>query len=67
MTLLELKDKIDAVIGRVQDAGLNPDSIPVTLQLDDGEDPAWGHESLDVVWDDNTLATGCVLVADRDV
>lgn len=66
MTLLELKDKIDDTIERIREAGQSPDDIPVTLQLEHGGGDAWGHSSMDVVWDNNTQATGCVIVADMD-
>lgn len=66
MTLLELKDKIDDAIDRVEQSGQKPDDIPVTLQLEHGSGDRWGHASMDVVWDNNTQATGCVIVADLE-
>lgn len=66
MTLLELADKLSAVLERVRDEGQNPDDIPVTLQLNSGDYDRWGHASMDVCWDNNTQATGCVIVADLE-
>lgn len=66
MTLLELADKLSAVMERVRDEGQNPDDIPVTLQLNSGDYDRWGHASMDVCWDNNTQATGCVIVADLE-
>jgi len=64
MTLLELHDKIVRTIDRIREEGQDPDDIPVTLQLNHGNGDKWGHENMDVVWDDNTQATGCVIIAD---
>lgn len=65
MTLIELQDKIADTIERIRAEGQNPDDIPVTLQLE-GETQRWGHADMDVVWDNNTQATGCVIVATLD-
>jgi hypothetical protein len=66
MTLLELYDKLNRTIHRVREEGQNPDDIPVTLQLNGGEYDRCGHASMDVCWDNNTQATGCVIVADLE-
>jgi len=66
MTLLELKDRVDDALERAKIEGQNPDTIPVTLQLENGEKSVWGHGSMEVVWDNNTQATGCVIIADLD-
>jgi hypothetical protein len=66
MTLLELHDEIVATMDRVREGGRNPDDIPVTLQLNHGDDDKWGYTSMAVCWDDNTQATGCVIVADME-
>ncbi len=63
MTLLELADKISTTLENVRDEGLNPDDIPVTLQLNHGDGDSWGHKDIDVCWDNNTQATGCVIIA----
>lgn len=64
MTLLELHDKITSTMERIREEGKNPDDIPVTLQLNHGDGDKWGSESMDVCWDNNTQATGCVIIAD---
>jgi len=64
MTLLELHDKITSTMERIREEGQNPDDIPVTLQLNHGDGDKWGSESMDVCWDNNTQATGCVIIAD---
>ena len=51
---------------RVESEGQKADDIPVTLQLEHGSGDRWGHASMDVVWDNNTQATGCVIVADLE-
>lgn len=66
MTILELADKINATLERIRDCGQNPDEVPVTLQLTHGTGDAEGHASMDVVWDNNTQASGCVIVADLE-
>lgn len=65
MTLLELHDKITSTMERIREEGQNPDDIPVTLQIC-GEDDQWGHEDMDVCWDNNTQCTGCVIIATRE-
>lgn len=66
MTLLELHDEITATMQRIREAGQNPDDIPVTLQLNHGDNDKWGHSSMEVCWDNNTQATGCVIIADME-
>jgi len=66
MTLLELHDDIVKTIDRIREEGQNPDDIPVTLQLNHDDGDKWGHASMEVCWDNNTQATGCVIVADLE-
>ncbi len=66
MTLLELHDAIVSTMERIREEGQAPDDIPVTLQLNHGDGDKWGHESIEVCWDNNTQATGCVIIADLE-
>lgn len=66
MTLLELHDEIVKTIDRIREEGQNPDDIPVTLQLNHGDGDKWGYASMEVCWDNNTQATGCVIIADLE-
>jgi hypothetical protein len=68
MTLTELKLKADQSVQRALECGANPDEIGVTLQLDyPGSVPSvWGSESVELHYDNNGTASGCVLVASLD-
>lgn len=66
MTLTQLKKQVDAAYEYALDCHQSPDSIPVTLQLNrDGDegDAICTHEDVEVHYDNNTYATGCVICA----
>lgn len=66
MTLTQLKKRVDAAYEYAIDCLQSPDSIPVTLQLNrDGDegDAICTHEDVEVHYDNNACATGCVICA----
>lgn len=62
MNLAELKVKVDRIIEAVKDGSGNPEEIQVSLQLD-GENlfSAWTEGEVDIHYDGNGMASGCVL------
>lgn len=66
MTLTQLKKRVDAAYEYALDCHQSPDSIPVTIQLNrDGDegDAICTHEDVEVHYDNNACATGCVICA----
>lgn len=68
MTLSELKEEVDAAIERAIEHGESPDSVAVSLQIDGlsgdvpGEASVWARDSIELHYDNNGQASGCVLV-----
>jgi len=64
MNLKELKEAVDSAIERARECGESPEEIVVTLQLDIGaRDPVWSAEDVELHYDGNLDASGCVLTA----
>jgi hypothetical protein len=64
MTLSQLKKAVDNAIECAGDYGRNPDEIPVTLQIDRADgDPVWSDFGVELHYDDDLQASGCVLSA----
>lgn len=67
MNLQELKDHVDAAIEMAVELGENPAEIVVTLQIDGPEsESVWSSDDVDLHYDGNLQASGCVLTAFRD-
>ena len=65
MTLQELKAKIDLVLISAKECGESPLEIPVSLQIDGpNSGGVWANE-IEVYYDNNIQAFGCVLVGSR--
>ena len=67
MTLSELKSEVDAAIKRAAECGESPDDIVVSVQIDTvahGGDFESSVSAVDVelCYDDNATASGCVIV-----
>ena len=66
MNLTELKKQVDRAYSYALDINESPDSIPVTLQLNrDGNeaDSICTHEDVELFYDNNACASGCVITA----
>jgi len=64
MDLQQLKEELDRAIEYALECGQIPHQIPVTLQIDrDGDDPIWSSSEVELHYDNNAQATGCVLNA----
>lgn len=64
MKLTQLKEAAERAIEYAIECGENPDEIPVTLQIDrDGDDSICSDFEVELHYDNNTCATGCVLTA----
>ena len=67
MNLAELRDAIASTIERVEEYGKRPEAVPVSLQLDRDDRTACGATDVEVVWDNDTMASGCVVSAEMGV
>lgn len=64
MNLQQLKEEVDRAIEYALECGQIPHQIHVTLQIDrDGDDPIWSSRDVELHYDNNAQATGCVLNA----
>lgn len=64
MNLSQLKQAAERAIEYAKECGVDPESIPVTLQIDREESgPVWSDEEVSLHWDNNSQASGCVIVA----
>lgn len=66
MNLIELQRKIELTIECVRERGADPEEIPVSLQLGGGDLIAWGGKRMEIIEDDNSFASGCVIRADME-
>lgn len=67
MNLSELKKAVNAAVERAKEYGESPDEIEVSLQLEDqSPDPLWARENIELHYDNNLNASGCVLTGDLD-
>lgn len=67
MNLIELKAQVDNAVELAHDTGEDPYKILVTLQIDGLEkESICANEELEVHYDNNAQASGCVIVAYRD-
>lgn len=69
MNLLELKRMADAAVQQAIECGESPDEIPVTLQIDGptAGDSVYSAEEVELHYDNNMQASGCVLTAVLDI
>lgn len=66
MTLTQLKKQVDDAIEYAIECRQNPETIPVTLQLNkDGDegDALCAYDDVEVHYDNNACASGCVITA----
>ncbi len=67
MNLKELKEAVDSAIERAEEYGESPAEIAVTLQIDGPENESvWSAEDVELHYDGNLQASGCVLTAYRE-
>lgn len=67
MNLQELKEYVDVAIERAIENGESPAEIVVTLQIDGPEDESvWSSDEVELHYDGNLQASGCVLTAFRE-
>ena len=63
MNLSGLKRDVDSAFESVIDQGQDPDEIIVSLQIDDPlQESVWAKEEVDLHYDNDGQASGCVLV-----
>lgn len=64
MKLTQLRDAAERAVENAKECGVDPDTIPVTLQLDrEGNDSIWSDSEVELHWDNNGCASGCVITA----
>ena len=65
MVLSELKEKVDAAIDSALEYGDKPDDITVSVQIEWGhrEDPTLWTEDIEIHYDNDCQASGCVILA----
>lgn len=67
MNLQELKECVDGAIETAIENGESPAEIVVTLQIDGPEaESVWSSDEVELHYDGNIQASGCVLVAFRE-
>lgn len=64
MKLTQLKEAAERAIEYAKECGVDPATIPVTLQIDRaGDDSIWCDSDVELHYDNNACATGCVITA----
>ena len=66
MNLEELKEAVDSAIERANDCGESPKNIIVALQIEKHTDSIWSSDDVELHYDNNGNASGCVLTAQLD-
>lgn len=67
MKLSELKEQVDNAVAYAKECGIPPEEILVTLQIDRADDESiWSDEDVELHYDNNCQASGCVLTAFKD-
>lgn len=61
MNLLELKSFVDQAIENAKEFGEDPKEIIVSIQVDDTESEALWSDDIELIYDNNGQASGCVL------
>lgn len=61
MNLLELKSFVDAAIVNAKEFGEDPEEITVSIQVDDTASEALWSDDIELTYDNNGQASGCVL------
>jgi len=61
MNLLELKTFVDTVIENVKEFKQNPEDVLVSVQIDDVESESLWSDDIELAYDNNGQASGCVL------
>jgi len=66
MTLLELKDKVDRAVEYAQECEESLTEIPVSVQISDLKGRTIWTTEVEIHYDNNLNASGCVLTGDID-
>jgi hypothetical protein len=61
MNLLELKDYVDGAIEGAKEFGQDPSEILVSIQIDDAESESLWSDDIELTYDGDGQASGCVL------
>ena len=63
MNLIELKSCVDKAIYRAKEYGEDPGEIQVSIQIDDTERGSLWSDDVELTYDNDCQASGCVLHA----
>jgi hypothetical protein len=67
MNLKELKDNVDRAIKSSLEYGYTPEEVIVSLQVEGpGEKVAWASEEVELIYDNDCCASGCVLRGENE-
>lgn len=64
MNILQLKDAVEGTIEHAKECGVDPATVDVALQVDcvpKDADSAFSTEDVELLYDNNGMAGGCVL------
>lgn len=61
VTLTELKDYVDNAIKYAKECGQDPSTIIVSIQVDDTESESLWSDDIELTYDNDGNASGCVL------
>lgn len=65
MNLSELKSKVDRAVEFAIECGENPESVSVSIMIEDNaSEPVWSSENVEMHYDNNLQTSGCVFTAD---
>jgi len=64
MTLAELAQQIANAVEAVKDCGESPDDIKISLQIDGPDTESVWSDEIELHYDNNGQASGCVLVGE---
>lgn len=64
MNLIHLKQAVENAIEYANYCGVDPATVPVSLQIDMEESgPIWSSREIELHYDNNSQASGCVISA----
>ena len=68
MNIIQLRDAINGAIESAEEIGVTPESVEVSIQIDgQSVDSVWATDEMEVHYDNNGLASGCVITAYRSI
>ena len=66
MNLFEFKMAVINAEKRAIECGYDPEHVTVSMQIGTKDTDVWGSTNIGVIFDCDTLASGCVVIGDTD-